>query len=171
MLNPDGSIAQFKRNRCLISPVEVIFSAAYAPCQFSNYTCQQTFVPPFFCQLFLCRLTAGRNHLIKGRFTITRPEFVKTCRLLNRCKYRRIKSKSTICGSCDLQLVLAAFQQSASLIAMQQDQRCPLRIISFRLNAFDTPIIRQSDIAATLDPLNLHEKHELREYRPLINPR
>ena len=116
-------------------------------------TCQQTSVPPFFCQFFLCRFTTGRNQIIERLFTVACPKLIVTRGFWNRCKYRWIKSKSTICGSCDLQLVLAAFQQSASLIAMQQDQRCSLRIISLRLNAFDAPVICQCDIAAALNPL------------------
>lgn len=120
------------------------------PRQPSDRTRKQASIPPFFCQFFLRRLTAGRNQIIERRFTVVCPELAIARRFLNGGKHRRIKSKCAIRGRCSLQLVLAAFQQSASLFAMQQDQRCPLRMISLWLNTFDTPIIRQRNIAAAL---------------------
>lgn len=77
---------------------------------------------------------------------------------MNGCKHRRVKGKRVFGCGLELQLILAAFQQAASLFTMQQNKGCALRVVGVRLDSLDTPIIGQRDVAATLDPFELAYK-------------
>ena len=80
---------------------------------------QKALASAFLRQFFFGRLAAGRYQIGKGFLTVALPEFIIAGGLLNGCKHRRVKGKRVFGCGLELQLILAAFQQSASLIAMQ----------------------------------------------------
>lgn len=68
------------------------------PYQPMDHTKQRTVVPTLLCRFFFRRFATGRNPLVKRCLSITCPEFIITCRLLNRIEHRRIKGKCRLCG-------------------------------------------------------------------------
>ena len=119
---------------------------------------QKALAPAFLRQFVLCRLAAGGNQIGKGRLTVALPEFIIAGGLLNGCKHRRVKGKRVFGCGLELQLILAAFQQAASLFTVNQNEGCALRIVGVRLNSLDAPIVRKRDVAATFDPFELAYK-------------
>lgn len=87
--------------------------------------------------------------------TVAFPEFIIAGRLLNGCKHRRVKGKRIFGCGLESQLLLAAFQQAASLFTVQQNEGCALRVVGVRLDPLDAPIVCKRDVAATLDPFEL----------------
>ena len=77
---------------------------------------------------------------------------------MNGCKHRWVKGKRAFGCGLELQLILAAFQQAASLFTVNQNEGCALRIVGVRLNSLDAPIVRKRDVAATFDPFELAYK-------------
>lgn len=119
---------------------------------------QKALAPAFLRQFFFSRFAAGRNQIGKGRLTVALPEFIIAGGLLNGCKHRWVKGKRVFGCGLELQLILAAFQQAASLFTVNQDEGCALRVVGIWLNSLDAPIVRKRDVAATLDPFELTYK-------------
>lgn len=119
---------------------------------------QKALAPAFLRQFFFRRFAAGRYQIGKGRLTVALPKFIIAGGLLNGCKHRWVKGKRAFGCGLELQLILAAFQQAASLFTVNQNEGCALRIVGVRLNSLDAPIVRKRDVAATFDPFELAYK-------------
>ena len=131
---------------------------SYLSRQAANDAGQKASVPAFLRCLFLCRFAAGGNQFRKRFLFISCPELIVPRRFLNRPEHSRIPCKRALCGRTGLQPILAAFQQSAAFLAVQQNKGCPLRMVGFRLNTLDAPVVRQCDIASPLDALEFTVK-------------